>query len=127
MLMSLKVISAGEISTVLGLDVNGLGSPTQTLSSDQLIRFQQYSYSADILYVLNLGLTDISVLLLIYSLTPVTIKKTATLLAIGFTTLWTISSLITLLFQCHLPHPWQFIDNQCIDTVGFCDFSIERC
>ena len=104
--------------TVLGLDNNGLGSPIKTLSPDQLDRFQQYSYATDVFYGLNLGLTEISVLLLIHSLTPVKGQKTAVSIVLGFTALWTVAGVFTLLFQCHTPHTWQFIDNQCIDRVS---------
>ncbi|KUJ13412.1 uncharacterized protein LY89DRAFT_158151 [Mollisia scopiformis] len=113
------ILSTGELVTILGLDSNGLGSPIQTLSKEQVLRFQKYSYSTDVLYVLNIGLTEISILRLIYSLTPVKNQKIVALMAIGFTTLWTISSLFALLFQCHLPHVWQFIDNRCINKVSF--------
>ncbi|MCJ1328302.1 hypothetical protein MMC10_004978 [Thelotrema lepadinum] len=113
------VFSVGELVTVLGLDNNGLGSPIKTLSPDQLDRFQQYSYATDVFYGLNLGLTEISVLLLIHSLTPVKGQKTAVSIVLGFTALWTVAGVFTLLFQCHTPHTWQFIDNQCIDRTAF--------
>ena len=113
-----QVFSIGELVKVLGLDGNGLGSPIQTLSKDKLDQFQQYFYATDVLYVLNLGLTEISVLLLIHSLTPVKGQKGAVLIVLGFTALWTIGSVFALLFQCHVPRTWQFINSQCINRVS---------
>ena len=104
--------------TVLGSDDNGLGSPIQRLSAEQLDRFQQYTYAAGVLYVLNLGLTKISVLLLIHEITPRKGQKVAIRSVLGFTALWTISSVLALFFQCHTPQTWRFIDNQCIDRVS---------
>lgn len=103
--------------TVLGLDSNGLGSPRRVLSAEQVLRFQKYFYSNSILYVLNLGLSEISILLLIRNLTPVKTQKTAMLVIITFTALWAVASVFTLLFQCHPPHVWQFINNKCINRV----------
>lgn len=113
-----QIFSIGELVTVLGLDGNGLGKPIQTLSTDKSNRFQQYSYATDVLYVLNLGLTEISVLLLIYNITPVRGQQVAVLIVLGFTALWTISSVIALLLQCHVPQTWQFINHQCINRVS---------
>ena len=104
--------------TVLGLDDNGLGSPIQTLSGDQLNRFQRYSYATDVLYVLNLGLTKMAVLLLIHNVTPVKGQKFAVSVVIGFIALWTFAGTFALLFQCHVAQTWQFINNQCIDRVS---------
>ena len=110
-----QTFSIGELVTVLGLVGNGLGSPIQTLSTDISNRFQQYFYANDVLYVFNLGLTEISVLLLIHNLTPVRGQHVAILIVLRFTALWTISSVIALLLQCHVPQTWQFINHQCIN------------
>lgn len=89
------------------------------MNAEQVLRFQKYFYSNSILYVLNLGLSEISILLLIFNLTPVKTQRTAILVVITFTALWAVVSVFTLLFQCHPPHVWQFINNKCINRVSF--------
>ena len=32
--------------------------------------------------------------------------------------LWAVTAELVAAFQCHLPNPWQFVGNSCIDTVS---------
>ncbi|CAG8958012.1 hypothetical protein HYFRA_00000355 [Hymenoscyphus fraxineus] len=117
--LAFQIFSIGELVTVLGLDSNGLGSPRRVLSAEQVLLFEKYFYSNYILYVLNLGFSEISILLLIRNLTPVKKQKIAILVLIAFTALWAVVSVFALLFQCHSPHVWRFINNKCIDRGSF--------
>lgn len=37
----------------------------------------------------------------------------------AFTTLWILSSLFVVGFQCKVPHTWDVINGSCINLVGF--------
>ena len=76
------------------------------------------AYASDLLYIPNLGLTRLSVLTLISSLTPV-LKQQHLAVYIGiFFSIWTVVTEFTFAFQCHLPNTWQFIGNACSNRVS---------
>jgi hypothetical protein len=41
----------------------------------------------------------------------------------GFTSLWGLSSLLTLFFQCRVPQVWNILSSKCIDRNAFWDYS----
>ncbi|MCJ1388132.1 hypothetical protein MMC18_000977 [Xylographa bjoerkii] len=113
LILGALAFSIGQVIAVLVQESNGLGEPIASLTSQQITQFQQTAYSSDLLYIPNLGLTRLSVLTLISSLTPVrTQKQLAGYLGI-FVIVWTIITEFTFAFQCYIPNPWQFIGNGC--------------
>ncbi|MCJ1384419.1 hypothetical protein MMC17_007535 [Xylographa soralifera] len=105
--------SIGQVIAVLVQESNGLGKPMASLTSRQITIFQQTAYASDLLYIPNLGLTRLSILTLISSLTPVDAQKQMAIVLGIFVTVWTIVTEFTFAFQCHIPNPWQFISNEC--------------
>ncbi|MCJ1402005.1 hypothetical protein MMC11_005224 [Xylographa trunciseda] len=105
--------SIGQVIAVLVQESNGLGEPISSLTPQQITTFQRTAYASDLLYIPNLGLTRLSVLTLISSLTPVQTQKRLAVYLGLFVIAWTIITEFTFAFQCHTPNPWQFIDNEC--------------
>ncbi|MCJ1319622.1 hypothetical protein MMC15_004958 [Xylographa vitiligo] len=113
LVLSALVFSISQVIAVLVQESNGLGEPIASLTSQQITTFQRTAYASDLLYVPNLGLTRLSVLTLISSLTPVQKQKQMAVYIGIFVIVWTIITEFTFAFQCHIPNPWQFIDNEC--------------
>lgn len=92
-----------------------LNRPIDGLNDSQLQRFQQSAYAAELLYIPSLCLAKLSVALLLRSITP-SVPHNRFIFAIGVTTvLWAASSELSVAFQCHLPNPWRFFGNTCVN------------
>lgn len=79
----------------------------------------QTTYASGFLYIGALTAIKISICLHLTSLTPVQLHRTIILALGAFVCVWMVSCFFIIGFQCHLPHPWQFVEGQCIDTAGF--------
>ncbi|QKX59661.1 uncharacterized protein TRUGW13939_06801 [Talaromyces rugulosus] len=109
------LLGSAQIAAVTVAVYNGLGQNIATLSASQISHFQQSLYASDILSVWTLGLSKIAVLLLLVQVTPI---ESHLRLAFGvgiFVLLWALSAFLVVAFECHLPHAWQFIGNQCVN------------
>ena len=84
----------------------------------------QSAYAAELLYVPSLCFVKLSVALLLRSITP-DVCHNRIILAIAITTaLWAASSELAIAFQCHLPIPWIFLGNTCINRVSFTSVTV---
>ncbi|KAI9881206.1 MAG: hypothetical protein M1830_007184 [Pleopsidium flavum] len=97
----------------------GLGQHIGTLNAAQLDRFQRSGFAADLLYIANLCFAKLSVLLLLQSITPVALHKRSALAVEATTAFWAVTGEFVAAFQCHLPAPWKFIGNTCINRAAF--------
>lgn len=74
-------------------------------------------YVSNIFYVISIYTTKLSTAKFFLSLCS---SNTATRIVswlVRSMVLWIFISVITLLAQCHLPHPWNSFDGKCIDLV----------
>jgi hypothetical protein len=67
--------------------------------------------------------SKLSVVIFIRVISPATYNAKATLSLIGLITIWALSSLLVLVFQCQLPQVWNIIGNKCIDRDTFWAYS----
>lgn len=75
------------------------------------------------LYIANMGLSRISVCLLIKKILPGSVASTSVMVFAGFTVLWTISGVFVTAFPCSLPNPWQFdATKKCIDIIKWINY-----
>jgi hypothetical protein len=94
----------------------GLGKPFDTLTEDSIDRIQKANYASIPLLILSLALTKWSLSVFINQLCPHGIHRKLDLGLRVLVGLWLASSVITSLFQCALPTPWNFLQNdRCID------------
>ena len=77
----------------------------------------QAGYSADLLYIIALAISKISVLVLLWQLTPVTSHRQLTLGVGLFIAAWTLASFFASCFQCPVPATWMILDQDCFDRV----------
>lgn len=78
----------------------------------------QAAYAGDLLYILSLTFSKISLLMLLRLLTPVR-KQINAISSLGTAIfLWSLASLLSAAFQCHTPRVWAFIGNQCFQKVS---------
>lgn len=78
----------------------------------------QSSYASDLLFIAALWASKTATVHLIQQLNPFAWELQ---LARGTTVLlssWALTALFASAFACGLPHPWQFLGNQCFDRVS---------
>ncbi|KAI0908552.1 hypothetical protein F4823DRAFT_488362 [Ustulina deusta] len=103
------------VSISLGAS-QGLGEPMSSLSQDAVERFLQSEYTSFVFQLTALALIKWSISISIQQLSPSTTHQRldwVLRLAVG---LWVLSAVLTTLFQCAFPTPWDYIHgSQCIN------------
>jgi hypothetical protein len=112
---------------------NGFGQPLSALSDSQIVlsqkvcaswdalgvrldtNFPQYLYASNIFSIASQTLSKLSIVFLIRHISPVVLHERLALASGCLTVAWCFTSILVLLFQCHLPQPWNIITNKCID------------
>lgn len=115
---------------------NGLGRNQDTLSNEELERYQkvnppgvkdilkrltprQYAYASQLVYVPTLCFAKLSTLFYLRALTPdsnyAILNRVTEICAI----LWALSAEASIVFQCDLPRPWAVLSiKKCFDIVS---------
>lgn len=75
-------------------------------------------YTSLLLFIISLGLSKTSVVVLLASLTPDQKHKKIFHSVIGLVAIWTIASLFAVALQCNLSHPWKTIGQRCDNVVS---------
>ena len=127
-------MSAGQsISTSIQV-LNGVGRHLDSLSRSQImasekaskpsmrtidskLTMRQAGYSSDLLLIICLGVSKISILILLLQISPVTLHRTLAAMLGGFIVIWSIPSLLASAFQCDLPSAWMIVEGRCFDQV----------
>lgn len=78
----------------------------------------QSLYAGDIFYVLSLALARISLGELILLLSPIRRYNKIIFGNNISTALWAFAGIFAFSFQCHLPDPWRYIGNKCINLTA---------
>lgn len=81
----------------------------------------QAGYSADLLYITALAISKVSVLVLLWKITPVDVHRRVTLGVGSFIAAWTLASFFASAFQCSVPDTWMILSQHCFDRVWIAD------
>lgn len=118
-LVAAMIISVAQ-SVSFGVQTyNGVGRRFDSLTTSQKARYEKAGYSADILYILSLGISKIAVLVLIWQITPVSQQRRLALGAGSLILAWTVASFFAAVFQCSPPNTWLLLGQQCFDRTSF--------
>ena len=130
LIFSIGLVVAVSLETIHG----GLGRHKSSLSQSDLTTYQKVSkpkpsrwsaqlmtvqaaYAGDLLYILSLTFSKISVLLLLRLITPVRLQIQF-ISALGATLLlWGLTALLAAAFQCQVPRVWGILSNGCFQMV----------
>jgi len=122
-----QIFGIAQTATIHISASNGLGRHIQTLSNSSYELFATAYYVSDLLFVITIYLAKVSLVLFIMRLTPSYKTLYFCHVFIIALTLWMAGTVLSLAFQCPLPHPWGFMSlhsNQCKANIGALYYSI---
>ncbi|KAI3327525.1 hypothetical protein HD806DRAFT_325633 [Xylariaceae sp. AK1471] len=115
MLAAQSTYLAQCISISLGAS-QGLGKPENSLGEGALEKFLQAEYASFVFQLIALALIKWSISAFIQQLSPSTTHQRLDWVLRIVVGLWLMSAVLTSLFQCALPTPWDYIHgSQCVD------------
>lgn len=81
------------------------------------INMARAQYAATFLLIASLCCAKLSYAAFLRNLTPSAFDRSLAL-AIGLlVVVWGVTAIITVAFQCHIPRPWDYIDQSCFNRV----------
>ncbi|KPM34783.1 hypothetical protein AK830_g11781 [Neonectria ditissima] len=114
-----SIFAVGQsIAVFVGCE-NGLGTPFDTLSSDNIDPFFKSQYAANALFIASLLCSKMSGIMGLRLMS----RRSQKWIILGceiVVGLWGLSALVVSFFQCTVPTPWDFSDgSKCIDRSAF--------
>ncbi|KAL8725749.1 MAG: hypothetical protein Q9166_007149 [cf. Caloplaca sp. 2 TL-2023] len=114
-----SVLGIGQ-SVAISFNVsNGLGQHIGRLTASQKLGFQKSYYAAVLLYVPCVCMSNMAVLLLLRTITPIVAHRRIAYTTGIFTILWAGVAEVVLAFQCQVPDTWALLRRQCINLSAF--------
>ncbi|MCJ1351581.1 MAG: hypothetical protein MMC33_001565 [Icmadophila ericetorum] len=98
---------------------SGLGQHQSTLTSDQILHFQQAAYSSHFLYVVSICLAKMAILHFLLTLARKDSRSLAVKVTIVFNIIFLVVAIFAIAFQCRLPQPWLTITGKCFNQNAF--------
>ncbi|TEY54712.1 hypothetical protein BOTCAL_0238g00170 [Botryotinia calthae] len=115
--------SIGQTIAVAIECANGLGKFIETLTDGQVETILKAQYSANILYIASLFFAKMSIVMFIYDFTPIAAERIVTKV-LGFViSLWAITSILAVAFQCRSSKVWDSIAGECSSQTVFWNYN----
>ncbi|KAF7954416.1 hypothetical protein EAE96_005538 [Botrytis aclada] len=102
---------------------NGLGKLFDTLKQGQVETVLKAEYSASILYIASLFFAKMSIVIFIYDFTPIAAERITTKIFGFVISLWAITSILAVAFQCRSSKVWDSIGGECFNQTAFWNYS----
>lgn len=97
----------------------GLGKAIDLVKVSDQIAAQKLYYASNLLLILSLCCSKLSVVFFFLRLSPAKSHKRLFSIALLLVVLWTIGSFFTLALQCELSEPWISLNQTCPNMVSF--------
>lgn len=108
-----------QSSLVLGGCSKGLGKSSDILSAGAQDEVQKIYYTANLFYILIIGLSKISVICFLSRISRMKQHRIVFNIAMGLITAWMVASFFAMALQCNLKNPWIIVsDEGCSGTVS---------
>ncbi|ATY65780.1 hypothetical protein A9K55_001510 [Cordyceps militaris] len=111
-------LAVAQSVVVIMAAANGLGRHDDTLSAGQISYILKCIYAANVLYIVTLAVTKISACLTVMNVAPLN-RRRGSFAVMGVIALWAVSAVVTVLFQCQVSAPWNFVSGKCINMPAF--------
>ncbi|TGO46529.1 hypothetical protein BOTNAR_0581g00040 [Botryotinia narcissicola] len=120
---ALGAFSIGQTIAVVIQCANGFGKFVETLTDEQVEMILKAEYSANILYIASLFFAKMSIVMFIYDFTPIAAESIATKVLGIVISLWAITSILAVAFQCRSSKVWDSISGECFNQTAFWNYS----
>jgi hypothetical protein len=107
-----------QSSLVLGACAEGFGKVFHLISENHQVKVQQLFYTSNIFATIILGLSKLSVPLILLKLSPINHHKITFYVSIGGVVALTIASVLTIALQCGPTTPWLSVGKMCQERVS---------
>ncbi|OAA54695.1 hypothetical protein ISF_08296 [Cordyceps fumosorosea ARSEF 2679] len=117
------VIAATALAVAQALVVilqaaNGFGHHNDVLSAGQISYILKCMYAANVLYIVTLAVTKISACMTVMNVAPLD-RRRGIFSVMAVIAVWGVSAVITVLFQCQVSEPWNFVSGKCVNLPAF--------
>ncbi|KAF7952262.1 uncharacterized protein EAE97_001759 [Botrytis byssoidea] len=117
------VFSIGQTIAVAIQCANGFGKFLETLTDEQVEMILKADFSASILYITSLFFAKMSIVMFIYDFTPIAAERIATKVLGSVISLWAVTSILAVVFQCRSSKVWDSISGECFNQTAFWNYS----
>ncbi|KAJ5834323.1 hypothetical protein N7447_000349 [Penicillium robsamsonii] len=93
---------------------HGLGKHQDQLSKGDIQAWSKFAFAAHILLIIILSLSKISTTMLVWKLTPNKTLRRSCIVTAGIVVAWSIFAVLSIAFQCELPHVWLYSPERCV-------------
>ncbi|KAF7889638.1 uncharacterized protein EAF02_002053 [Botrytis sinoallii] len=115
--------SIGQTIAVAIECANGFGKFLERLTDGQVETILKAEYSASILYIASLFFAKMSIVMFIHDFTPIAAERIATKVLGIVISLWAITSILAVAFQCRSSKVWDSISGECFNQIAFWNYS----
>ncbi|KAK4549173.1 hypothetical protein LTR36_007631 [Oleoguttula mirabilis] len=107
------ILSFVQSSLVLAACADGLGKSIELIPLELRGGIQQKYYTSNLIFIVALGFSKVSLLLFLRRLTPVSLQRRVILALLGLIAAWTMGSVLAAALQCELSQPWIIVGQKC--------------
>lgn len=77
----------------------------------------QAQYAASFLSITSICFAKLSLVAFLRNLTPLPFDRKFGLVIGLLAVVWAVTAIVTLAFQCHMPKPWDYVNQSCFNRV----------
>ncbi|KAE8153504.1 hypothetical protein BDV25DRAFT_136795 [Aspergillus avenaceus] len=114
-LAAATLLFIAQTSCICVASQHGIGKHREDLSDAALISYAKSLYAGELLAVTVLACSKAAINVLLMAIGPFDSVLIASKALLAMTSAWTITSIISLAFQCSLPSPWDSTLSRCIN------------
>ena len=97
---------------------NGYGRHMKELADSQLNSMMKSQYAANILFMISVCLSKLAMITFVRGLSVAALDRRFALGLEIFVAIWAVVGVFGMAFTCHVPHTWDYLNQQCFNTVN---------
>ncbi|KAJ6790134.1 hypothetical protein PWT90_05309 [Aphanocladium album] len=118
MIIAATALAVAQSIVVILQGANGFGQHNYALQPEQISYALKCMYAANVLYIVTLGVTKISACMTVMNVAPLD-RRRGIFSVMALIVLWAVSAVVTVLFQCQVSAPWNFMTGKCVNLPVF--------
>ncbi|GAB1319327.1 hypothetical protein MFIFM68171_09537 [Madurella fahalii] len=116
------LFSVGQSVTVLVPEAKGLGKDIADISTEELRAMMQTTYAGDLLFILGLGFSKLSICVCLLTLSADRAHRCLIFVLGSIALFWALASCLGSALRCGTHMPWNSSPEQCLNLRAFLEF-----